>query len=72
MKTEMDLMQMDERQRLSWLRANRVVLMIVGVIWICMIGWELLHQRTPWFMIVAVPVLALTRLTLYKFFIRQE
>jgi hypothetical protein len=71
MKTEMDLLRMDERQRLCWLRANRVVLMIVGAIWICMIGWELLHDRIPYFMIIAVPLLALTRLALYKYFVRK-
>jgi len=71
MKSEMDLMRMDERQRLSWLRANRVVLMLIGVIWLCMIGWEFLQHRTPWFMIAAVPAVALIRLSLYKYFIRQ-
>lgn len=71
MKTEMDFLKMDERQRLSWLRANRVTLMLVGVVWLCMIGWELLQHRTPWFMIIAVPVLALTRFALYKYFIRR-
>jgi len=40
-KTEMDAMGMDERQRNAWLQANRLTLMLVGVTWLGMIAWEL-------------------------------
>ena len=66
MTTEMDAMRMDERQRLSWLRANRMTLILVGLVWLGMIGWELAHQTTPWFMIVMVPIFALVRLLAYR------
>lgn len=66
MKSEMDVLSMDERQRLSWLRANRITLMIVGLVWLGMIGWELANGRAPWFLIVMVPVFGLVRLVAYK------
>ena len=47
MRTEMDLLNMDERQRLHWLKANRATLMTVGVVWLLAIGWEFLEGRTP-------------------------
>ena len=71
-KNEMDLLRMDERQRLCWLRANRVVLLTVGVIWIGMITWELLQQKTPWFLIVMVPILAILRLAVYKHYAKMS
>jgi bacteriorhodopsin len=61
MKTEMDVLKMDERQRLYWLMANRVTLIIVGVVWIGMIGYELLQNRIPYFMIAMIPVFAAIR-----------
>ncbi len=72
MKSEMDLMRMDERQRLSWLRANRATLMVVGVVWLLMIGWELLEGRTPRFLILMVPVFAAVRFGLYWFYARDR
>ena len=57
----MDVLGMDERQRICWLYANRAVLFIVGIVWLCIIGWELMHQRVPYFMIVMVPVFAVIR-----------
>jgi len=35
-------------------------------------GWELLHQRTPVFMLVMVPVLAVLRLVLYRYYLRND
>ena len=71
MKNEMDSMRMDEHQRLCWLKANRVLVFIVGAVWIGMIAKELITGRVPVFMIVMVPVLALTRLVIYKFYVRR-
>ena len=70
MKNEMDLMRMDEHQRLCWLKANRMMVFIVGAVWMGMIAWELATGRVPVFLIVMLPALALTRLVLYKFYIR--
>ena len=72
MKNEMDVMKMDERQRLCWLLANRATLLIVGLIWIGMIVWELLHQRVPYFLVIMVPVFALARLALYHVYARRK
>jgi len=72
MKDEMDLMRMDERQRLSWLRVNRGTLMVVGVVWLLMIGRELLERRTPRFLILMVPVFAAVRFGLYWFYARDR
>jgi hypothetical protein len=68
----MDLMHMDERQRLHWLAANRATLMTVGVVWLLMIGWELLQQRFPMFLVVMVPVFAAIRLGFYRFYARDR
>jgi hypothetical protein len=72
MKNEMDLMRMDERQRLSWLRANRATLMLVGVVWLALIAWEYAQERTPAFLIVMVPVFAAARLAFYWFYARDR
>ena len=68
MKTEMEVMDMDERQRLCWFRANRATLMVVGVCWLGMIAWELAHQRTPLFLIAMVPLFAIVRFGFYRFY----
>ena len=65
MKSEMVLMNMDERQRLAWFMANRGTLIGVGSVWIGMIAWELTHSRVPTFLLVMVPVFALFRLGLF-------
>lgn len=72
MITEMDALGMDERQRSSWLRANRATLMVVGVVWLGMIGWELSQQRTPLFLIAMVPLFALARLGFYAYYSRRS
>ena len=72
MFTEMDVLHMDERQRNSWLRANRATLMVVGVVWLGMIGWELLQQRTPLFLIAMVPLVALVRVGFYTYYSRRS
>lgn len=72
MKNEMDILGMDERARRSWLMANRLTLMLVGVTWLGMIGVELYHGRTHWFMIVMVPVFAAFRFMAYKLYKRRE
>lgn len=71
MKNEFDIMKMDERQRLCWLYANRMMIFIIGTIWLCIIGYELLHGRTHWFMIIMVPVLALTRALIYFYYSKR-
>ena len=68
MKSEMVLMNMDERQRLAWFMANRGTLIGVGSVWIGMIAWELTHSRMPTFLLVMVPVFALFRLGLFLFY----
>ncbi len=68
MKSEMVLMNMDERQRLAWFMANRGTLIGVGSIWISMIAWDLTHGRMPTFLMAMVPVFALFRLGLYFFY----
>jgi hypothetical protein len=68
MRNEMDLMNMDERQRLAWFMANRGTVIAVGAVWIAMIGWELTHARMPAFLMIMVPVFALFRAGLYRFY----
>jgi len=70
MKTEMDAMNMDERQRFAWLQANRLTLILVGITWLGMIGWEVAHQRSPWFLITMVPVFAALRFGVYRYYAR--
>jgi hypothetical protein len=69
MTSEMDLLRMDERQRLSWLMANRGTLVAVGIVWLGMLVWEIAHDRPPVFLVVMVPVFGLLRLALYKFYV---
>ena len=70
MKTEMDAMNMDERQRFAWLQANRLTLILVGITWLGMIGWEVAQQRSPWFLIAMVPVFAALRFGVYRYYAR--
>ncbi|MGD8440242.1 MAG: hypothetical protein PVG53_06885 [Holophagae bacterium] len=70
MTDEMDVMRMDERQRESWLRANRLTLMLVGLVWLGMIGWHLARGTTPWFLILMVPVFGIFRFASYRYFQR--
>lgn len=70
MKTEMDVLGMDERQRLAWLRANRATLFTIAVAWLGMIGWDLVHGKVPLFLITMIPVFALLRLTFYLYYAR--
>lgn len=70
MKSEMDAMKMDERLEVAWLRANRATLMIVGLVWIGVIVWEFVQDRTPYFMIVMVPVFAFIRFAFYRVYRR--
>ena len=72
MKSEMDIVNMDERQRLAWLRANRMTLFCVGAVWIGMIIRELFQQRTPYFLIVMVPVFAGIRYLSYLVYSRTK
>lgn len=68
MTNEMNLMNMDERQRLAWFMANRGTLIAVGAAWIAMIGWHLSHGQVPTFLLIMVPVFALLRGALYFFY----
>jgi hypothetical protein len=70
MKDEMDLLKMSAPDRICWLRANRITLMIVGLIWIGMILHQLFSGTVPWFLIAMVPVFALTRLGMYAYYKR--
>ena len=72
MKTEMDMLKMDERQRHCWLLANRATLIIVGVIWLALIARDLLSARMPYEMILAVPLIAAVRFVFYKFYSRRN
>ncbi len=72
MATEMDIMRMDERQRLAWLQANRVTLILVGLTWIAMIVYEIACQRFPTFLITMVPVFALARFLTYRYYQRTS
>ena len=68
MKDEMDAMNMDERQRNSWLTANRVTLLFVGLVWIGMIIWEMVVEKhTPVFLMTMVPIFAAVRFAVYKY-----
>ncbi len=71
MTTEMDVLHMNEWQRVAWLRANRALLMTVGMIWLGMIGWEIAHGRVPWFLIAMVPAFALLRVGFYLWYMRR-
>ncbi len=68
MKNEMNLMKMDELQRLAWFMAHRGTLITVGAVWIGMIGWELIHERVPTFLAIMVPVFAIIRAGLYFYY----
>ena len=70
MKTEMDALRMDERERWCWLLANRGTLILVGICWLGMIGYELSQDHTPWFLIAMVPFFAGTRFLLYLYYRR--
>ncbi|MBD3401370.1 hypothetical protein GF420_00625 [candidate division GN15 bacterium] len=72
MKNEMDLMGMDERQRWCWLMADRATLFVVGIVWLALILEQMLDDRTPWFMIVMVPVFALIRAAFYRAYCRPR
>lgn len=68
MKSEMDILKMTEPERICWLRANRVTLLVVGVVWVLMIFQQLLKGNTPWFLIVMVPIFALLRFSAYRYY----
>ena len=70
MKTEMDVLGLDERQRMAWLKANRATLIAVGLLWLGLIFWDLSRGRQPWFMIAMVPVIAAVRWGFYRYYIR--
>ncbi len=71
MKSEMDALKMDERQRLNWLKANRATLMLVGIIWLGIIAYELARQGDPWFFVIMVPVIAALRFVFYRYYARS-
>ncbi len=70
MKNEMEILGMTEKEEVCWLKANRITLMIVGAVWIGMIVQQFLTDRTPWFLIIMVPVFALIRFTMYRYYKR--
>lgn len=68
----MDVLSMDERQRLSWLLANRFTLMNVGLVWLFMTARELYLERVPYFLIIMVPVIAIVRWAAYRYYVRKQ
>lgn len=68
MKNEMDLLRMTGPQRLCWLRANRVTLLAVGVVWIGMILEKLVAGIKPWFLVAMIPTFALLRMIAYVYY----
>lgn len=68
MKNEMKILRMTDRERICWLRANRVTLLVVGVVWIGMIAHQLSAGKSPWFLITMVPIFAILRLAAYKYY----
>ena len=70
MKSEMDVMKLDERQRGAWLLANRATLFVVGAVWIGMIVEQMLAGRPSFFMLAMVPVFALVRFAFYRYYAR--
>lgn len=71
MKNEMDVLKMDELQRQCWLRANRATLMLVGLIWLGMIGWEVAQGKMPWFLVMMVPTIAFIRSLFYFMYMKK-
>jgi len=67
-KNEMDILGMSESEKICWLMANRLTLFVVGIIWIGMILNQLKEGTVPLFMIVMVPVFALFRLAVYRYY----
>jgi EamA domain-containing membrane protein RarD len=65
MKSEMDVMAMTPQDRLFWLKANRVTLLVVGLVWIGIIIQQLTVGRMPWFMIAMIPFFASVRFGCY-------
>jgi carbon starvation protein CstA len=72
MRSEMDIMRMDERQRLHWLEANRATLIVVGLVWLLMIAFELIEGRTPGFLIVMTPIFAAVTVGFYYYYARDR
>jgi hypothetical protein len=72
MRTEMDILRMDERQKLHWLEANRATLMVVGVVWLLMIAFEFSEGRDAWFLVAMVPIFAAVRLGFYLYYARDR
>jgi hypothetical protein len=68
MKSEMDILKMTERERLCWLKANRVTLLLVGITWISMIAQQLLEGALPLFLIIMIPVFGLFRALVYVYY----
>ncbi|UCE23998.1 MAG: hypothetical protein JSU74_11975 [Candidatus Zixiibacteriota bacterium] len=71
MKSEMDLLGMNSHDRLHWLKANRITLMAVGLVWIGMIVQRVLTGSIPWFLIAMVFVFAGLRLVSYLLYKRS-
>jgi len=71
MKSEMDLMKMDERQRLCWLQANRAIIFVIFIAWLGIIISEIVNHRIPYFMIIMIPVFAIIRYLFYIYFNRK-
>lgn len=72
MKNEMDVLKMDELQRQSWLLANRATLMLVGLLWLGLIGWEVAHGKMPWFLFMMVPTIAFARSLFYFVYLKRR
>ncbi len=65
MKNEMEILKMDERQRLCWLLANRLTLIVVGLCWLGLTLYKLLHGEIPYFLMIMLPIFAIVRASAY-------
>jgi hypothetical protein len=71
MKTEMDVLKMDERQKLCWLMANRAIIFVIFIAWAGIIIRDFLQGRNPIVMIILIPVLALIRFLFYLYYSKK-
>ncbi len=66
MVTEMDILKMNDQQRIAWLLANRLTLIFVGLTWLGMIVSELIQGNIPEFLLLMIPVFAIFRFLSYR------
>jgi hypothetical protein len=72
MKNKPDAMRIDSRRRNALLLANRVMLVIIGIVWIGMVVYRLAVGEYWKFLVSAVPMIALVWHGTYLVFKRHE